>query len=69
MADKATGPDAERVRPLLGLLSRQCELLKRARSDVRFQALMRIWLYIHVPFSFALLAALIAHVFAVFFYW
>ena len=69
LADKSTAPDAERIRPLFGLLSRQCELLKRARSDVRFQAMMRIWLYIHVPFSFALLAALLAHVFAVFFYW
>ncbi len=69
LAAKAAAPDAEHIRPLVGLLSRQCELLKRARGDVRFQALMRVWLYFHVPFSFALLAALLAHVFAVFFYW
>jgi hypothetical protein len=29
---------------------------------------MDIWLYLHVPLSFALLAALTAHVVAVFFY-
>jgi hypothetical protein len=30
---------------------------------------MDLWLYFHVPLSFSLLAALIAHIVAVFFYW
>jgi hypothetical protein len=30
---------------------------------------MDIWLYFHVPLSFALLAALTAHIISVFFYW
>jgi hypothetical protein len=32
-------------------------------------ALMEIWLYLHVPLSFALLAALTAHIVSVLFYW
>ena len=30
---------------------------------------MDVWLHIHVPLSFALLAALIAHIVSVFYYW
>jgi hypothetical protein len=31
--------------------------------------MLEIWLYIHVPFTFALIAALTAHIVSVFFYW
>ena len=54
---------------MAALLSRKCELLARARQDVRYQALMRVWLFIHLPFTFALLVALTTHVVSVFFYW
>jgi hypothetical protein len=30
---------------------------------------LEVWLYIHVPLTFALIAALAAHIIAVFFYW
>ena len=40
-----------------------------ARRDLRYKALMDVWLHIHVPLSFALLAALIAHIVSVFYYW
>ena len=30
---------------------------------------LEIWLYLHVPATFALLAALIAHILSVFLYW
>jgi hypothetical protein len=30
---------------------------------------MDVWLYCHVPFTFALLAALLAHIISVFFLW
>ena len=53
---------------LIVLLGRKSELLKRARRDVQLKALMDIWLYAHVPLSFALLAALTAHIISVFFY-
>ncbi|HUA55332.1 MAG TPA: hypothetical protein VMB81_24335 [Candidatus Sulfotelmatobacter sp.] len=57
------------VRAVLVLLTRKAELLERMRRDIQYKALMDIWLYIHVPLTFALLAALAAHIFAVFFYW
>lgn len=69
LAARATGEDAARCRQLVALLSRKCELLRRARKDVQLQAIMQIWLYLHIPLTFALLAALIAHVLAVFYYW
>lgn len=69
LADNAPPEQAEGFRSLLGLLARKEELLARARRDVRYQGLLDIWLYFHVPLSFALLGTLIAHVVAVFFYW
>ena len=59
----------ERAAGLLVALGRKQELLQRARRDIRYKALLDAWLYVHVPLSFALLAALTAHVIAVFFYW
>ncbi len=64
-----TGEQALKFAQLSELLSRKCELLKRARGNVRMQALMKVWLFVHLPLSFALLAALIAHVISVFYYW
>ncbi|HEX9390002.1 MAG TPA: hypothetical protein VF928_01680 [Usitatibacteraceae bacterium] len=54
---------------LYALMLRKQKLVKRARDDVRFKALLDLWLYAHVPLSFALLGALLAHIVAVFFYW
>ena len=61
--------DSERAAALVVALGRKQEIAQRARRDIRIKALMDLWLYFHVPLSFALLAALIAHVVAVFFYW
>jgi hypothetical protein len=36
---------------------------------MRLKALLEIWLYVHVPATFALLAALAAHIVSVFYYW
>ncbi len=61
--------DAPYARRLLSLMSRKSELLRRARRDVRFLSWMQVWLFFHVPLSFALLAALIGHILSVFIYW
>jgi len=51
------------------LLDEKSQLLGRARRDISYKAMLDIWLYFHVPVSFALLAALLAHVVSVFVYW
>jgi hypothetical protein len=48
-------------------LGEKSVLLNRIRRDVRLKALMDVWLYFHVPLTFALLAALTAHIIAIFF--
>jgi hypothetical protein len=50
-------------------MTRKSMLIDRIRRDLRFRALMRVWLVLHVPLSFALLAAVIAHIISVFYYW
>lgn len=51
------------------LLDRKMVLLDRARRHIRYRALLELWLYVHVPVTFALLAALVAHIVSVFFMW
>jgi hypothetical protein len=51
------------------LLARKQEALDLARRYARLKATLEIWLYVHVPATFALLAALTAHIVSVFFYW
>jgi hypothetical protein len=64
------GPEWEvPMRQVRLLLDEKAELLTRARRDIRYKGMMDIWLYFHVPMSFALLAALLAHVVSIFFYW
>ena len=58
-----------RVRRLLELLSLKQALLDRVRRDVRYKALLDLWLLIHVPLSVATVAAVAVHIFVVFYYW
>lgn len=54
---------------ILGPLERKSALLAQIRGHLRIKAWLEIWLYVHVPLTFALLAALAAHILSVFFYW
>ncbi|HET8613058.1 MAG TPA: hypothetical protein VFL92_09865 [Sphingomonas sp.] len=64
-AGQLTGED-ERIE---SLLERRRSMLARMRRHMRLKAALEGWLYIHVPATIALLAALTAHIVAVFFYW
>jgi hypothetical protein len=61
--------EAESLQDLVALLCRRQALLRRLRRDIRLQAWLSIWLYVHVPLTVALLGALIVHVLATFMYW
>jgi hypothetical protein len=69
LAGKASDSQSEALRKLIDLLSRKKALASKVGRDMQLQSLMEIWLYFHVPVSFALLAALTAHIIVVFFYW
>jgi hypothetical protein len=61
--------EREQARRLLALLSLKQVLLARARVDLRYKALLELWLLVHVPLAFATVAAVGVHVFIVFYYW
>ncbi|HET9637929.1 MAG TPA: hypothetical protein VFP12_01855 [Allosphingosinicella sp.] len=65
----ATGEQARALESVAALLERKAAALARIRRHLRIKALLEVWLYVHIPFTFALLAALAAHVVSVFFYW
>ena len=44
-------------------------MLARLRRHLQLKAMLEIWLYVHVPATFALIAALTAHIVSVFFFW
>jgi len=56
----------ERVR---SLLTKRADQLAQIRRHLRIRALLEVWLFIHIPATIALLAALLAHVVSVFYYW
>ena len=48
---------------------RRQAILRRIRTDIQLQAWLQLWLFIHVPFTIALLGALIVHIVVTFLYW
>ncbi|MEY3268934.1 MAG: hypothetical protein RL480_1694 [Pseudomonadota bacterium] len=64
-----TGKPDPRLNQILFLLERKAAALAQARRHIRMKTQLEIWLYLHVPATFALLAALIAHILSVFLYW
>ncbi len=69
LASSAGAAHGGDIRKLISLLGKKSTLLRTMRRDVQLKAMLEIWLYFHVPLSFALLAALVGHVISVFFYW
>ncbi|MEE4206502.1 MAG: hypothetical protein V2I39_09420 [Erythrobacter sp.] len=66
MPSEASGEATDKVH---ALLARRAEQLAQIRRHLRIRAALEIWLFIHVPATIALLAALLAHVVSVFYYW
>lgn len=66
---RGMGTATEAEARVVGLLERRRDQLAQIRGALRIRALLEIWLFIHVPLTIALIAALIAHVISVFYYW
>lgn len=64
-----SGDQPRLIRDLYSVLLQKQRLVVRARNDVSLNARMQFWLYLHVPFSIALLAALFVHIASVLVYW
>jgi hypothetical protein len=63
------GVPGEGVLRITDLLDQKMAALARLRGHLRIRAILEAWLYVHVPMTFALIAALTAHIISVFFYW
>lgn len=57
------------LRDLYFALLRKESLVLRVRREIMLNARMQFWLYLHVPLTIALLAALFAHIVSIMFYW
>ena len=62
-------PPSPALGPVIALLERKQQTLAQARRHIRIKTVLQVWLFVHVPVTFALLAALTAHIVSVFFYW
>ena len=60
---------AAKIGELSALLRNKRRLLRQIGEDLRLQAVMEVWLYVHVPLTAGLLMALVVHIVTVFLYW
>lgn len=60
---------ADALTKVQALMQQKADALALARRQMRITALLEAWLFVHIPATFALLAALIAHIVSVFAYW
>ena len=62
-----------RIAEILGkvetVMQQKADVLGLARRQMQITAVLEGWLFVHIPATFALLAALTAHVISVFTYW
>jgi hypothetical protein len=65
----ASGDELKVIDQVVDLLERKDSALVRLRRHLRIRAYLEVWLYFHIPLTFALIAALAAHIVSVFFYW
>jgi hypothetical protein len=67
--EEASGKEEQALEQVVGLLEKKAAALQRLRGYIRRRALLEVWLFVHIPMTFVLLAALTAHIVSVFFYW
>ena len=67
--EESSGKEEQALEQVVGLLEKKAAALQRLRGYIRRRALLEVWLFVHIPMTFVLFAALIAHIVSVFFYW
>lgn len=67
--EQSSGKEEQALEQVVGLLEKKAAALQRLRGYIRRRALLEVWLFVHIPMTFMLLAALTAHIVSVFFYW
>ena len=68
-SDKHVSVNPDVVSAIVELLREKETALVQTRRHIKLRTLLDLWLRLHVPLTLALLAALIAHIVSVFFYW
>jgi hypothetical protein len=63
------GAEAANLQQLIVFLCRRQAVLRRIRRNIKLRGWLKFWLYLHVPLTIALLAALILHIVSTFIYW
>jgi hypothetical protein len=66
---RGMGGGSDEAARVTALLERRREQLAQIRGALRIRAMLEVWLFIHIPLTIALIAALTAHVISVFYYW
>lgn len=61
--------EASMLQELLSLSGRRRMVLETLRKSIALQGRLQIWLYLHIPLTVGLLAALTVHILVVFLYW
>jgi hypothetical protein len=69
LAKETEQEKSNQLKTIIELFGSRQRALKVLRQDIKHNSLLQLWLYFHVPVSFALLAALIAHIVSIFIYW
>lgn len=54
---------------VVALLEKRSAQLAQIRRQLQIKALLDVWLFLHIPLTIALIAALAAHIISVFYYW
>ncbi len=60
--------EVEAGHKLVELIDRRLELLHKLKREMRAQALLKIWLYFHIPIAFGTVVAVLIHIFVVLYY-
>lgn len=66
---RGMGTASEAEMRVVALLEKRRDQLAQIRGALRIRAALEIWLFVHIPLTIALIAALAAHVVSVFYYW